>query len=71
MRSGWSAATTTSRTCSGAPGRKILALRHSRVEVPGVGHEAERMFNSACGRAALFDAAGCDMKPGEAMMAPK
>ena len=48
-----------------------LALRHSRVEVPGVGHEAERMFNSVCGRAALFDAAGCDMKPGEAMMAPK
>lgn len=48
-----------------------LALRHSRVEVPGVGHEAERMFNSVCGRAALFDTAGCEMKPGEAMTAPK
>jgi hypothetical protein len=48
-----------------------LTLRHSRVEVPGVGHEAERMFSSVCGKAALFDTAGCDMKPGEAMTAPK
>ncbi len=48
-----------------------LVLRHSRVEVPGIGHEAERMLNSVCGRAALFDAAGCEMKPGEAMTAPK
>ena len=29
------------------------------------------MFSSVCGKAALFDTAGCDMKPGEAMTAPE
>ena len=47
-----------------------ISLRHSRVEVPGVGHEADRMFNSVCGKAALFDAPGCEMKMGESMTAP-
>lgn len=47
-----------------------VALRHTRVEVPGVAHDADRMFNSVCGKAALFDAPGCDMKLGESMTAP-
>lgn len=47
-----------------------IALRHTRIEVPGVAHEADRMFNSICGKAALFDAPGCDMKLGESMTAP-
>lgn len=42
-----------------------IGLRHSRVEVPGVNHDADRMFNSACGKAALFDAPGCEMKLGQ------
>ncbi len=46
-----------------------VALRHTRVEVPGVAHDADRMFNSACGKAALFDAPGCEMKLGESMTA--
>ena len=46
-----------------------IGLRHTRVEVPGVGHDADRMFNSVCGKAALFDAPGCEMKLGESMMA--
>lgn len=47
-----------------------IALRHTRVEVPGVAHDADRMFNSVCGKAALFDAPGCEMKLGESMIAP-
>jgi hypothetical protein len=46
-----------------------IALRHTRVEVPGVAHDADRMFNSVCGKAALFDAPGCDMKLGDSMTA--
>jgi pimeloyl-ACP methyl ester carboxylesterase len=30
------------------------------LEVPGVGHNSEHMFSSACGMAALFDKEGCD-----------
>ena len=47
-----------------------IPLRHTRVEVPGVAHNADRMFNSICGKAALFDAPGCEMKLGESMIAP-
>ena len=47
-----------------------IALRHTRIEVPGVAHDADRMFNSVCGKAALFDAPGCDMKLGDSMTAP-
>lgn len=47
-----------------------LALRHTRVEVPGIAHNADRMFNSLCGKAALFDTPGCEMKLGESMTAP-
>jgi hypothetical protein len=47
-----------------------ITLRHTRVEVPGVAHDSDRMFNSLCGKAALFDAPGCDMKLGESMAAP-
>ena len=47
-----------------------ITLRHTRVEVPGVAHDSDRMFNSFCGKAALFDAPGCDMKLGESMTAP-
>jgi hypothetical protein len=47
-----------------------LTLRHTRVEVPGVAHDADRMFNSICGKSALFDAPGCEMKLGESMTAP-
>jgi hypothetical protein len=47
-----------------------LSLRHTRIEVPGVAHDADRMFNSVCGLAALFDAPGCDMKMGDSFLAP-
>ena len=47
-----------------------VGLRHTRVEVPGVGHDADRMFNSVCGKAALFEAPGCEMKLAESMTAP-
>ena len=43
-------------------------LRHTRVEVPGVAHDADRMFNSACGKAALFDAPGCELKLGDSFV---
>ena len=46
-----------------------VTLRHTRIEVPGVAHDADRMFNSVCGKAALFDAPGCEMKLGESMTA--
>lgn len=45
-------------------------LRHTRVEIPGVAHNADQMFNSACGMAALFDAPGCDLKLVEAPSTP-
>ncbi len=33
---------------------------HQRIyDVPGVGHDGDRMFTSACGRSALFDKPGC------------
>ena len=47
-----------------------ITLRHTRVEVPGVAHDADLMFNSVCGKAALFDVPGCEMKLGESMTAP-
>ena len=47
-----------------------VTLRHTRVEVPGVAHDADRMFNSVCGKAALFDTPGCEMKLGDSMTAP-
>jgi pimeloyl-ACP methyl ester carboxylesterase len=46
-----------------------ITLRHTRIEVPGVAHDADRMFNSVCGKTALFDAPGCEMKMGESMTA--
>ena len=47
-----------------------VALRHTRVEVPGVAHDADRMFNSVCGMSALFDAPGCELKLGDSFVAP-
>lgn len=47
-----------------------VSLRHTRVEVPGVAHDADRMFNSVCGMAALFDAPGCELKLGDSFVAP-
>ncbi|WP_460874335.1 alpha/beta fold hydrolase [Paralcaligenes ginsengisoli] len=41
-------------------------LKQSLVEVPGVGHDARRMFTSACGQAVLFGGsipASCPRKP--------
>jgi hypothetical protein len=32
---------------------------HSKVEVPGVGHDSRAMFTSACGVSALFSVGGC------------
>jgi len=49
--------------------QQAVSLRHSRAEVPGVAHDADRMFNSACGRAALFDVPGCELKLGESIVA--
>lgn len=39
--------------------RAGAALNQREFDVPGVGHSGGRMFNSACGLAALFDAPGC------------
>ena len=47
-----------------------VTLRHTRVEVPSVAHDAERMFNSVCGMSALFDAPGCELKLGDSFVAP-
>ena len=47
-----------------------VTLRHTRVEVPGVAHDADRMFNSVCGMSALFDAPGCELKLGDSFVAP-
>lgn len=46
-----------------------VTLRHTRVEVPGVAHDADRMFNSVCGMAALFDTPGCELKLGDSFVA--
>jgi pimeloyl-ACP methyl ester carboxylesterase len=35
------------------------ALHQREFDVPGVGHDGGRMFNSACGLAALFETPGC------------
>jgi pimeloyl-ACP methyl ester carboxylesterase len=35
------------------------ALRQALHDVPGVGHNSDRMLTSACGLAALFDLRGC------------
>ena len=47
-----------------------VTLRHTRIEVPGIAHDADRMFNSVCGMAALFDAPGCALKLGDSLVAP-
>ncbi len=46
-----------------------VTLRHTRVEVPGIAHDADRMFNSACGMAAIFDLPGCELKLGDSFVA--
>ena len=48
---------------------QAVTLRHTRVEVPGVAHDADRMFNSVCGMAALFDTPGCELKLGDSFVA--
>jgi hypothetical protein len=35
-------------------------LQHRLFDVPGVGHEGGKMFNSTCGLAALFETPGCE-----------
>jgi pimeloyl-ACP methyl ester carboxylesterase len=42
--------------------RLAASFTHRIYDVPGVGHEAGKMFSSACGLAALFDTAGCSPK---------
>jgi pimeloyl-ACP methyl ester carboxylesterase len=42
--------------------RLAASFTHRLYDVPGVGHEAGKMFGSACGLAALFDTAGCPPK---------
>ena len=32
---------------------------HALVTVPGIAHEGRKMFESPCGQALLFGAAGC------------
>jgi pimeloyl-ACP methyl ester carboxylesterase len=39
--------------------RDGAALRHVMIDVPGIAHEGAKMFNSACGLAALFGTPGC------------
>ncbi len=34
-------------------------LNQRLIEVPGIAHEGQKMFNSACGLAVLFDVPGC------------
>ena len=46
-----------------------VTLRHTRIEVPGIAHDADRMFNSVCGMAAVFDAPGCELKMGDSFVA--
>ena len=42
--------------------RLAASFTHRLYDVPGVGHQAGRMFGSARGLAALFDTAGCPSK---------
>ena len=42
-------------------------MKQRVMEVPGVGHSSFRMYDSACGRAALFDEAGCTDLPLDAI----
>lgn len=39
--------------------RHPTGLNQRLIEVPGIAHEGQKMFNSACGLAVLFDAPGC------------
>jgi pimeloyl-ACP methyl ester carboxylesterase len=39
--------------------RHPTGLAHRLLQVPGVGHDGERMLTSACGLAALYDRPGC------------
>lgn len=39
--------------------RRPTDLTHRLLRAPGVGHDADLMFNSACGLAALYDLPGC------------
>jgi hypothetical protein len=39
--------------------RHPTGLAHRLREVPGVGHDGDKMLGSACGLAALFDSPGC------------
>ena len=46
--------------------RHPTGLNQQLVDVPGIAHEGNKMFNTACGLDALFGAAGCaelDGKP--------
>ena len=40
-------------------GRHKTGLAHRVLQVPGVGHDGEKMLTSACGLAALYDRPGC------------
>jgi hypothetical protein len=40
--------------------RRRPGLGHRLLQVPGVGHDSDLMFNSSCGLAALYDLPGCD-----------
>jgi hypothetical protein len=40
-------------------GRYGPALRQALHDVPGIGHDGDRMLTSTCGLAALFDLPGC------------
>jgi len=42
--------------------RLAASFTHRIYDVPGVGHEAGKMFAAVCGLAALFDTAGCPSK---------
>ena len=39
--------------------RRPAGLSHRLLKAPGVGHDGDLMFNSACGLAALYDLPGC------------
>jgi hypothetical protein len=41
-------------------GRRPAGLAHRLLRVPDVGHNADGVFNSSCGLAALYDLPGCD-----------
>jgi len=40
--------------------RHPTGLAHRLLQAPGVGHDSDGMFNSACGLTALYDLPGCD-----------